>query len=124
MKPIIQITKALSDSSRIRILGALGCRGLCVCQIVELLKLAHSTVSRHLSILNQAGLVESHKSGRWMHYRLPRQAPSAIAAKMTSLILKELETSEAALQDRVNLKRILRMDTEKLCSIQKRKREG
>ena len=45
-------------------------RELCVCQIVELLGLAPSTVSKHLAILKQARLVDSRKEGRWMFYRL------------------------------------------------------
>jgi DNA-binding transcriptional ArsR family regulator len=50
---------------------------LCVCQVTEVLQLAPSTVSKHMSILRQAGLVEARKEGRWIYYRLvghPSQA--------------------------------------------------
>ncbi len=43
---------------------------LCVCQIIELLELAPSTVSKHMSVLRQARLVEARKDGRWIYYRL------------------------------------------------------
>ena len=122
MKALVQTAKALSDTNRIRILAALGCGEVCVCQLVELLKLAHSTVSKHLSILSQAGLVECRKSGRWIHYRLPKANRASLAARMTDLVLRELTEDDAAIQDQKNLKRILRMDTEKLCSLQKQKR--
>jgi DNA-binding transcriptional ArsR family regulator len=46
---------------------------LCVCQIIELLGLVPSTVSKHMSILKQAGLVENRKEARWMYYRLPKK---------------------------------------------------
>lgn len=62
----INITKALAEENRVRILLALEGRELCVCQIFELLDLAPSTVSKHLSILRQARLVEGRKEGRWM----------------------------------------------------------
>ena len=70
MRSFIAITSALSDPNRVRVLMALHKRGeLCVCQIVELLGLAPSTVSKHLFILKSAGLVDARKQGRWMYYR-------------------------------------------------------
>ena len=72
MKNIVRITKALADRQRLRILMWLQKGELCVCQIVELLKLSPSTVSKHLSILRSAGLVESRKDGRWVYYHLPK----------------------------------------------------
>lgn len=63
------VAKAFSDSSRVRAYVALQTVGdLCVCQITELLGLATATVSRHMSVLRSAGLVESYKKGRWVHY--------------------------------------------------------
>lgn len=70
MKSFIAITKALSDSHRVRALVALRNGELCVCQIIELLELAPSTVSKHMSVLKQAGIVDSRKEGRWIYYRL------------------------------------------------------
>ncbi len=65
------IAQALSDSNRVRALLALRKGELCVCQIIELLGLAPSTVSKHMSVLKQAGLVASRKDSRWVYYRLP-----------------------------------------------------
>ena len=72
MKEFVAITKALADESRIRALMALRKGELCACQIIELLKLAPSTVSKHMSILKYAGLVESRKKGTWIYYRLSK----------------------------------------------------
>ncbi len=66
----ITITKALSDPHRVRALLALRKGELCVCQIIDLFGLAPSTVSKHMSILKQAGLVNSRKDSRWVYYRL------------------------------------------------------
>jgi ArsR family transcriptional regulator, arsenate/arsenite/antimonite-responsive transcriptional repressor len=57
MRELLATTKALADESRLRILASLQGRELCLCQLVELLGLAASTVSRHASILEQARLV-------------------------------------------------------------------
>ena len=70
MKPFIKVMKALSDPNRVRIVKILEEGELCVCEIRELLGLAQSTVSKHLKILEDAGLVVSQKDGSWINYRL------------------------------------------------------
>jgi ArsR family transcriptional regulator, arsenate/arsenite/antimonite-responsive transcriptional repressor len=64
MRDVLAITNAMADDSRVRAVLALKHGPLCVSQIVELLELAPSTVSKHLSILSHAGLVESRKTDR------------------------------------------------------------
>ncbi len=71
MNSILAIAKAMSDPNRLRVLCALRDRELCACDLIALLGLAQATVSRHLNLLVQAGLILGRKDGRWMHYRLP-----------------------------------------------------
>src|SRR5689334_19511759 len=79
MRDLIKITKALADENRIRVLLALRGGELCACQITELFGLAPSTMSKHMSVLYQAGLVESRKDGRWSYFRLPDgEAPATV----------------------------------------------
>lgn len=66
----IAVTKAMSDEGRLRVLALLTSGELCLCQIIEILELAPSTVSKHMSILRHAGLIELRKQGRWHFYRL------------------------------------------------------
>ncbi|MFQ5693244.1 MAG: ArsR/SmtB family transcription factor, partial [Nitrospinota bacterium] len=66
----VAVAKALADETRVRMLLSLRDGELCVCQIIELCGLAPSTVSKHMSILRQAGLVRGRKKGRWIYYRL------------------------------------------------------
>jgi ArsR family transcriptional regulator, arsenate/arsenite/antimonite-responsive transcriptional repressor len=66
MRDVLAITNAMADDSRVRAVLALKHGQPCVSQIVELLGLAPSTVSKHLSILPHAGLVESRKTDRWV----------------------------------------------------------
>jgi DNA-binding transcriptional ArsR family regulator len=77
--------KAAADGTRLRILKMLEPGSLCVCQIVEALELSQSTVSKHLSILEAAGLVESERRGRWTHYRLCK-ASSEEGKRILSLL--------------------------------------
>jgi len=86
MRSTLRITKALSDIQRLRILMLLRTGELCVCQVIAVLGLAPSTVSKHLSILSGAGLLDSRKDGRWAYYRLPQGA----ALKTVKPVLKWL----------------------------------
>lgn len=88
MRPLIQIMKALSDPNRVKVMKMLGARPLCVCEITAILGLAQPTVSKHLKVLEAAGLVESWKEGAWVNYRLPERAENRYAAEM----LTKLET--------------------------------
>ena len=81
MREFMSITKALADENRVRMLLALRDGELCVCQITELFGLAPSTISKHLSILYQAGLVESRKEGRWIYYSPAGQGSPAGRAR-------------------------------------------
>jgi len=67
---IEKIFKALGDKNRLRIINMLGEKSMCVCEITEVLKLSQSTVSGHLRVLKDAGLVEDEKDGLWVEYRL------------------------------------------------------
>ena len=115
MKTLLNVTKALSDPSRVRLLCALREGELCVCQLVELLQLAPSTVSKHLSILHQADLVESRKQGRWVYYRLPGKTAPDLSRKMTKHALRAVEKDPAVVEDNKRLKQIRTADLEELC---------
>jgi ArsR family transcriptional regulator, arsenate/arsenite/antimonite-responsive transcriptional repressor len=70
MKKTAKVFKTLSDETRLRILALLGEGELCVCDLMAILELPQSTVSRHLATLRNAGLVEDRRQGVWMYYRL------------------------------------------------------
>jgi len=71
---LVQVHKALSHPARLRVLAMLAEGALCVCQIVEVLQLAPSTVSAHLRELHRAGLTAERKQGRWVHVRLAEES--------------------------------------------------
>jgi ArsR family transcriptional regulator, arsenate/arsenite/antimonite-responsive transcriptional repressor len=65
--------KTLSDPTRLRLLNLLAEEDVCVCDLHSTLGLDQPKVSRHLGQLRRAGLVETERDGKWMHYRLARQ---------------------------------------------------
>ena len=116
MRSFMAIAKALSDKNRVRVLMALGRGELCVCEIIELLGLAPSTVSKHMAILKQACLVDSRKSGRWMHYRLPgREAPAEVRGAIR-WVRGAIKSDPEILADGSRAEAIRRMDKQTLCS--------
>jgi len=121
MREFMNITKALADENRVRALLALRKGELCVCQITELFGLAPSTISKHLSILFQAGLVESRKDGRWIYYQLPGKNAPVKVREALDWIEKSLATSPHVLEDNQQLKKILKQDPAELCKRQCKK---
>ncbi len=115
MRRFIYITKALADESRIRILAALKDRELCVCQLTELLELAPSTVSKHLSILKNVRFVDCRKDGRWIFYRLTGgDAPREIRQGL-EWIFRCVADSPQIVADTRQLEEILKIDLEVIC---------
>ncbi|MCY2931966.1 MAG: metalloregulator ArsR/SmtB family transcription factor [Planctomycetota bacterium] len=115
MKDVMALIKALADPNRTRVLLFLQRGELCLCQIMEMLRLAPSTVSKHLTILHQAGLVASRKDGRWIYYRLP--GPSAGPAVRGALrwLREALAADEQVARDARNVKAVCRMKRDDLC---------
>ena len=114
MRELLAVMKALADPSRLRIVAALHGRELCLCQVVELVGLATSTVSRHVSILEQARLVDAPKDGRWTYFRLAGEQGRPEASEAAALVLRTLAQDAQVRADSARLKQILRMNREEL----------
>lgn len=82
MKDFIKVMKALSDQTRVKILKLLEKKRLCVCELQTALGIAQSTTSKHLKILEDAGLVISKKDGLWVNYALSDGQQSPYAATL------------------------------------------
>ena len=107
LRSTLRITKALSDIQRIRILMMLRRGELCVCQIIAVLGLAPSTVSKHLSLLSEADLVISRKDGRWAHYRLPDWVTFKALKPMMKWLEESLKSDDSIAQDEKKLQAVL-----------------
>jgi len=115
MRDIITITKAISDETRLRVLMALSGGELCVCQIVELIGLAPSTVSKHLHLLYNARLVEARKDGRWVYYRLAGKDAPLNARQCIKWLRSSLKDSGRVVGDAKRLKKMAAPDTSGRC---------
>jgi len=123
MLDFMAIAKALADENRVRLLLALQRQELCACQLVELVRLAPSTVSKHMSILKQSRLVEVRKESRWIYYRLAGpNAPSAVRDAI-AWVQRSLANEPKVAGDAERLNEILQMDPEALCEKQSAARQ-
>jgi ArsR family transcriptional regulator len=95
---IERILKALADRSRLRIVNMLAEKSLCVCELTETLKLSQSTVSGHLKILKDAGLLEDEKDGLWVEYRLCRDY--RFHSLLLDMLIEELEADRTMAEER------------------------
>jgi ArsR family transcriptional regulator len=98
MKSFLKVMKALSDQSRAKIMKMLQKRVMCVCEIQTALKVAQSTASKHLQILEDAGLIISKKEGLWVNYMVADGSESPYAASLIGSLKHWLDT-DAEVQD-------------------------
>jgi DNA-binding transcriptional ArsR family regulator len=123
MESLLAITRALSDENRVRALLALGDQEVCVCQLIELLQLAPSTVSKHMSVLRQAQLVVGRKKGRWMHYRLPGKTAALMVRQVLSWVRQAASEDPRIRMDAGRMKKILNTNRSLICMRQSTRRK-
>ena len=116
MNTALDILKALADKNRLRVVFALmNHKELCACQVTELLGVSGATASRHMGLLVRAGVVASRKEGRWVYYRLDREA----AAPLFRWLEKAIAESEECRADFQALEKIARIGRGDLCRRQR-----
>jgi ArsR family transcriptional regulator, arsenate/arsenite/antimonite-responsive transcriptional repressor len=114
MRDLLNIAKAVSDPARVRVLAALGPGELCLCHFIALLELSPSTVSKHLDILHQAGLVQRRKVGRWCYFRRAgREAGPAVRGALR-WVETALAKSPETRADAARVARLRRADVKEL----------
>jgi len=91
MKNFIKVMKGLSDPNRVKIVKMLQNKLMCVCEIQEALHISQSSVSKHLKILEEAGLVDYKKDGLWVNYYLTDGMKSPYASSIIGNLRHWLE---------------------------------
>ncbi|MEJ2270683.1 MAG: metalloregulator ArsR/SmtB family transcription factor [Desulfobulbaceae bacterium] len=115
MKATAQIFKALGDETRLRIMALLvNDQELCVCDIMAALEMPQSTISRHLSYLRNAGLVDDRRQGIWMYYRINKEGITQ-AADLFNLLVAMLFESDQAVGDLYRLEEHLATKEKSVC---------
>ena len=108
MKTFLKVMKALSDPSRVKIMKMLQKRVMCVCEIKEALRIAQSTASKHLKILESAGLITFHKEGLWVNYTLTDGGNSPYAASLIGNLKHWLDDDSEVMDLAIQLPQIRR----------------
>ncbi|MFB0517296.1 MAG: ArsR/SmtB family transcription factor [Candidatus Neomarinimicrobiota bacterium] len=114
IRDVAQICKALAEHHRLRILKMLELQPLCVCEITAVLQLATSTVSKHLSILRDAGLIIDQKDGKWVNYCLNDLSDLPQIKPLLSSISSGLVDDRIIQQDAENVKSV---DRYEICNV-------
>lgn len=112
MRDKTRIFKALSDPKRLRIIKMLEKKPLCVCEITSILKLATSTVSKHLYLLREAGLIVDAKEGKWVNYKLNPESNRTDIREILNLLAGWLNDDKEIVADREKVRTI---DRNKIC---------
>ncbi|NWF97365.1 MAG: metalloregulator ArsR/SmtB family transcription factor [Nitrospirae bacterium] len=115
MQDLLNIFRALSDETRLRILKLLEKGELCVCDIVAALDIIQPKVSFHLSILKEAGLIKDRKQGKWVHYKID---DSDFFRRFLLLSALERISEELVKEDIIRLKEFLKIKNQKSCKYQ------
>ena len=114
MKNLVKIFKALSDTNRIRILKMLEVRPLCVCEITDVLNLANSTVSKHLSLLKDVEFIVDIKEGKWVNYHLNNNSQTEYISQILPLIANWIPDDHTIHSDKI---KVFNTNREFLCGI-------
>lgn len=109
------VSKAVADPSRVRIMKLLEQGELCVCQVTAVLDLAPATISKHLSALKTAGLVQQRREGKWVYYRLAGRALNPYAQAFLTLVRDAMGDDPTLAEDRRLLALVNALPVQVLC---------
>jgi ArsR family transcriptional regulator len=104
MEDVIKVLKALCDETRLRMLMLIEQEELCVCEVMQILGMRQSRVSRHLNILRDAGLAKARRQGTWMFYHSAANESSDHHAQVVDVLKKWMENDETVRRDLARLK--------------------
>jgi ArsR family transcriptional regulator, arsenate/arsenite/antimonite-responsive transcriptional repressor len=103
MKELVLAAKAFADPTRVRILAALRVGELCVCELCDALGVTQSTLSTHLQVIRESGLVQTRKEGKWVYYTYHPEA-EALIASLFGFFRAELKRDKTMQKDESKLK--------------------
>jgi ArsR family transcriptional regulator len=110
MKNMSRLLAVLADPTRLRLVRLLLRQELCVCELVDALRMPQYKVSRHLRRMRAMGLVEARRDGRWMHYKISRQATAGgFHQELLKIIGVYLRDTAEVISDDARLSRRLRL---------------
>lgn len=115
MDELTKIFKALSDPNRLRIMKALEIKPLCVCEFTKALSISNSTVSTHLSVLRNAGLISLKKEGKWVYCSINTKSNSNPVNQILALLPGWINDNEDVASDKQIIE--LTTDSGAVCAV-------
>jgi ArsR family transcriptional regulator len=112
MRELVTVLKALADPMRIRVLKLLEEKKMCVCELTVVLGIQQSSVSHHLRILRDAGLVDDLRNGPWIDYQLAQSVYNEFAPTLLKIAKTWLNEEPIVRQD---VKAAKRVDRKQVC---------
>jgi arsenate reductase/ArsR family transcriptional regulator len=100
LRPYEDVMKAVADPTRVRILKILEGGEICVCQVIAVIALGQSTISKHLFLLRAAGLIKDRRDKKWIHYSLDGKSGNPYAGTVLRNIRKWLNDDPVIARDR------------------------
>lgn len=89
MKEAVKIFKALGDENRLKILHIIGNQEICACKLLEFLEIGQPTLSHHMKILCDSGILNSRKDGKWIHYKINKDIIKHTAEYIQTALFRE-----------------------------------
>lgn len=108
-----KLFKALSDPNRLRVLKMLQIKPLCVCEITDVLQLATSTVSKHLSILKDIGFIVEERDGKWVNYTINKHSSDPRVSEILSSLEFWIADDSVISTDK---QKVIKVDRNEVCS--------
>ena len=112
MRELIHVLKAVADKNRVRILKMLEKKPMCCCEMAAVLGITQPSVSKHLSILKNAGLITDERNGQWIDYSLSQENINEYAPVIQAHIREWVNDDPAILSD---CKKISTVKREEIC---------
>jgi ArsR family transcriptional regulator len=110
IRGFLKVTKALSDKTRVRIFKMLQQKQMCVCEVQAVLGIAQSTTSKHLNILEDAGLIARRKDGLWVNYEIDQHSHNPDAEPIIKHLRSILADDPVVKADIQKVRRVNRLE--------------
>lgn len=107
MQEILETLKILSDEVRLKIVSLLAENKLCVCELMEALRMSQSRISNHLRILRNTGIIEVKREGKWMFYSLAKDTMDKTLWEIMQTIINKIDEEGHLIREKIVIKRLI-----------------
>jgi len=107
VQKILEILKILSDETRLKIVSLLAENELCVCELMEALRMSQSRISNHLRILRNTGIIEAKREGKWIFYSLAKDTMDKVLWEIVQAIVNKIDEEEYLTREKILIERLI-----------------